>query len=234
MKLTRWLMYILILGLLIGGIMFYSWIFKYLITAIVFAYIFNPDKYSSNAAYTFSKAMRKSGGSWMLGGFISINAVASDSSIVPLAIKQFVDPKLNLSSVGFANIGVSFGYSHLFVIRKKWFVSFTFLPGLSQQKVVQTSSIDSTTTEYNSLSLRNISRFSIGYNAEHYYWGIQSYVESSLVQHGKSQLFLNSGYTNVFFGYRLDTTNWRFMKKVDRILHPRFMRFITGDPPIRE
>ncbi len=42
MKLTRWLMYILIMGLLIGGIMFYSWIFKYLITAIVFAYIFNP------------------------------------------------------------------------------------------------------------------------------------------------------------------------------------------------
>jgi predicted PurR-regulated permease PerM len=42
MKLTRWFMYLLFLVLLAAGIMFYSWIFKYLISAVIFAYILNP------------------------------------------------------------------------------------------------------------------------------------------------------------------------------------------------
>jgi len=42
MKPTRWLMYLVILALLVAGFFFYSWIFKYLISAIIFTYILNP------------------------------------------------------------------------------------------------------------------------------------------------------------------------------------------------
>jgi len=42
MKLTRWLFYVLIFVVILGGILFYSWIFKYLISAVIFAYILNP------------------------------------------------------------------------------------------------------------------------------------------------------------------------------------------------
>jgi hypothetical protein len=90
--------------------------------AASFAYIFSPNRYSPNAAYSFTKAMRHGGGSWMIGGFFSINGVGSDTSIVPGIIKQYVDPKLDLKGVIFSNIGVSFGYSHLFTIRKKNFI----------------------------------------------------------------------------------------------------------------
>jgi len=42
MKLTQIVMYILILATLIAGALFYSWVFKYLICAVIFAYILNP------------------------------------------------------------------------------------------------------------------------------------------------------------------------------------------------
>lgn len=199
-----------------------------------FAYIFSPDRYSSNAAYSFTKAMRRSGGSWMLGGFFSINVVASDSSIIPKTIKQYVDPKLDLNGVIFSNIGISFGYSHLFTIYRKNFVSFTFLPGVSNQRVTQYSSIDGSKKEFNEVSIHTISRFSIGRNGDSFYWGLASYLETSTVKHNNSDIFLNSGHIEVFLGYRLNSSNWKFMKTVDRIIHPRFLRFATGNPPERD
>ncbi|MFB3845133.1 MAG: AI-2E family transporter [Candidatus Cloacimonadaceae bacterium] len=42
MKLTRWIMYLVILALLIVSVMFYSWVLKYLLISIIFAYILNP------------------------------------------------------------------------------------------------------------------------------------------------------------------------------------------------
>ncbi len=42
MKLTRWLIYILFAAVFVAGIWFYSLIFKYLITAVIFSYIINP------------------------------------------------------------------------------------------------------------------------------------------------------------------------------------------------
>ena len=198
-------------------------------------YVLRPDRYSSNAAYSFTKAMRRSGGSWMLGGFFSINGVISDTSILPSVIKENgIDPKLDLRGIVFSNIGVSYGYSHLFTIWKKNFFSFTLLPGLSAQKVTQYSSIDGSVKEFSTLALRNILRFSIGRNGDNYYWGLATYIESSTVKHNDSQLFLNSGHIEFFLGYRLNTSNWKFMKTVDRIMHPRFLRFATGNPPERD
>jgi len=140
---------------------------------VSFAYIFKPERYSSNAAYTFTQSMRKSGGSWMLGGFASLNLMNSDSSIVPFSVRQHVDPKLDLKAVGFYNVGASFGYSHLFRFRKNFFIAFTLLPGLSLQKVYLQSSIDETVTESNELALRTISRFSVGRNGNKFFWGFR-------------------------------------------------------------
>ncbi len=199
-----------------------------------FAYIFRPDRYSPNAAYTFTKAMRRSGGSWMFGGFISVNEIESDKSIVPIIIKQYVDPKLDLKSVVFSNIGISFGYSHLFTIFHKNFFAFTIYPGLALQNVTQKSSLDYSEKEFNTLAMRNIIRASVGRNGDKFYWGLTTFIESSTVKHNKSELFLNSGHFEFFLGYRINTSNWRFMKGVDRFLHPRFLRFATGGPPQRE
>lgn len=198
------------------------------------AYIFRPDKYSSNAAYTYSNAMRKSGGSWMAGGFFSINGVESDSSIVPYIIRQNTGLQFELKEVVFSNIGASFGYSHLFTIFKKNFVAFTFLPGFAFQKTIQYSSVDGEEKIYKTISPRTILRLALGRNGDKYYSGISAYLESSSFEKLNSKLLLTSGHIEIFFGYRINTGNWKFMKKVDQLIHPQFLRFAIGDPPKRE
>jgi len=42
MKLTRLLIYFLILAAIIGGLYFYSWVLLYIVSSVVFTYIFNP------------------------------------------------------------------------------------------------------------------------------------------------------------------------------------------------
>lgn len=198
-----------------------------------FAYVFKPDKFSAAAAYSYTKAMRRSGGSWMLGGFVSKSGIYSDSTIVPLSIKQFVNPELNLKNIKLTELGISLGYSYLLAIRKKYFVSITFLPGISFQKIRQQSPTDESYHEKGAVSFRQSSHLSLGRNGDKYYWGIKSYLESSIIQNQKSELTFESGNFEFFVGYRLNTENWKFMKAVDRILHPRRLRFITGSAPDR-
>jgi len=42
MKLTKIVLYLIILTIIVAGMLFYSWIIKYLIGAVIFAYIINP------------------------------------------------------------------------------------------------------------------------------------------------------------------------------------------------
>lgn len=202
--------------------------------ALSYAYVFRPDRFSADAAYSFTDAMRRSGGSWVLGAFASVNGVFAQKSILPVEVKPFVDPNLDLKQVGFSNMGLSFGYSHLFTLWRKFFISLSLLPGVSYQRVVRQSALNGSVTRSTGLSLRNITRFSLGRNGDRFYWGVTAYFESSIVDNEKSQLLLSSGSTAVFFGYRLGTDSWRFMRRVDRWLHPRFLRFLTGEPPVRD
>jgi hypothetical protein len=199
-----------------------------------FAYIFRPDRFSSASAYTFSKAMRRSGGSWMVGGFASKNIIDSDSTIVPFSIKELVDPNFDIKKISISDIGISFGYSYLVTIRKKFFLCCTLLPGLSLQQVTPQSSIDKSTQKRTDLALRMVSHISLGYNGNRYFWGIKTYGESSSVTNHATELTFLSGHVAFFLGYRINTTNWKFMKKIDNILHPRPLRFITGNPPNRD
>lgn len=198
-----------------------------------FAYVFKPEKFSAAAAYSYTKSMRRSGGSWMLGGFVSKSGIYSDSTIVPLSIKQYINPEFNLKKINFTELGISFGYSYLLTIRKKYFISVTFLPGVSFQKIRQQSSVDGSYENKGAVSFRQNSHISLGRNGNKYYWGLKSYVESSIIKNQKSELMFQSGNFEFFIGYRLNTDNWKFMKTADKILHPQRLRFITGSPPDR-
>ena len=158
-----------------------------------FAYVFRPDRFSPKAAYAHTRAMRVSGGSWMLGGFASISKINSDSSIVSSEIMQFVDPKLELKEVTFSDLGVSFGYSYLLTILKKNFISLSLQPGISYQKIAKKSSITNALENINTISVRTSIHFSMGHNGDKYYYGISGYLESSLINNLNNQLSFSSG-----------------------------------------
>lgn len=199
-----------------------------------FAYVFKPEKFSAASAYTYTRAMRRSGGSWMLGGFASKSSINSDSCIIPTVIKQVADPQFNYKRISFSDLGLSFGYSHLFAIRKTYFISISFLPGISYQRIFYQSSADLSKSSNKAVSFRQISHFSLGRNGEKCYWGLKGYLESSVLKNSSFELSFESGRAEFFVGYRFDTSNWKFMKKVDKFMHPKPLRFITGNPPVRD
>lgn len=196
-----------------------------IILSLSVGYVFRPDKFSPTAAYTFTKAMRKSGGSWIVGGFASRSLINSDSSLVSKAILQWVDPKLDLKGVTFIDIGASFGYAFLVTIMKKNFFSLSLLPGLTYQNIKQQLAKDFTYKHLDALSLRTAVHFSLGRNGNKFYWGVNSFLESGITRNFDTELSLNSGYLEFFLGYRLNTENWKFMRKIDKIMNPKFSIF---------
>jgi hypothetical protein len=194
-------------------------------------YVFNPDKYYANTAFAYKKDKFRSGGSWLLKGFVIRNSIFSDSSIVPLTIKQYVDPYFNLKNITTNDFGISLGYSYLWVIYRNFFASCTLLEGVSVQKISQQSSIDESIKKYYAVSPQTIFDFSVGLNAEKYDWGFTTHFESA---NSGSKVTLEIERLGIFFIYRVDTSNWEFMKGVDKVMHPRFLRFALGSPPEKD
>lgn len=199
-----------------------------------FAYVFKPERFSPTAAYSFTKSMRRRGGSWVLGGFASLSSINSDSSIVSSSIRQYINPQLNLKDVTFSDVGISFGYSYLLTIFKKNFLSISFMPGVSYQRISQKSAINESYKRFNALSGRTVLHFSVGRNGDKYYWGLAGYIESSVINNLNTKLTLASGYGEFFLGYRINTDNWKIMKRIDKLIHPHFLQFITGTAPERD
>jgi len=108
------------------------------------------------------------------------------------------------------------------------------MPGISVQSIAQKSAIDHGIAKRNALSQRTVLRFSMGRNGNNNYYGIIANGETSVVKNSNTELSFVSNYAEIFYGHRFSTTNWKFMKKVDKILHPKPFSFITGNPPVRE
>ncbi|MBN2744002.1 MAG: DUF4421 family protein [Marinilabiliaceae bacterium] len=196
-------------------------------------YVLKPEKFSPNAAYHYTQAMRHPGGSWLLGAFISHSSISGDSTIVPQSLRDATQTRNNLSAISFTDIGISCGYAYLHTFYRKWFVTATFQPGLSYQQTLRQAVANGESSRDSGISLRSVIRLALGFNGDRIYGGIGTYQETAIVRAQQSRLSLNSGHLNVFLGYRINTDNWGFMKHVDRVLHPKSLRFLTGNPPQR-
>ncbi len=200
-------------------------------TSFSLGYLFRPDKLYSNYIYSYKKVPVKSGGSWLMNGFFSATSVYSDSLIVPEAIRHYADPGVDYKSIQFVDYGVSIGYSYLWALSRRFFTSVTALPGFSYQQAIETSALDGKTTQRNRISARFAFSLAFGYNTEKFYCGLISNAESK--SYG-SELDVNFQKVGLQFVYRFDTSSWKFMKGVDKLMHPRFLRFALGEKPRRE
>jgi len=115
-------------------------------------------------------------------------------------------------------------------LSRKLFTSVTALPGFSFQQAIETSALDGKTTQRDRVSARFAFSLAFGYNTEKFYCGLVSNAESK--SYG-SELDVNFQKVGLQFVYRFDTSNWKFMKGVDKLMHPRFLRFALGDRPQR-
>jgi hypothetical protein len=169
-----------------------------------FFYVFNNDKFSYRAAFIFNERQLKSRGSWLAGAYMGCFTMASDSTLVPEQLQADFNPDNNYNSTKFFSAGVSFGYAHIFVIGKKFFISPTFAIGVGP-KVRTIGERDN--PNYNKGTeggSKIFARMALGYNGKRTFAGI-TLVGETVGTGDKDDSWLQHSVNNfrIFIGRRL-------------------------------
>lgn len=128
-----------------------------------FYYILNNKRFSYRASFVQNEVQLKSAGSLILGSSLFNRNIEGDSCIVPDALRDSFGDKNHIVKIGSTDMGFSVGYIYTLVIRKRFFATLSFVPGLLIQ------SVDAETTESednfssSSFSFKNNTRAAIGY-----------------------------------------------------------------------
>ncbi len=175
-------------------------------------YAFKFHKYSTKAAFIQTDLQKKSAGSFLLGGFFSIFSVDGDSAFIPYELKDSYDPDLQFNHVGVLGGGVAFGYTHTFVLWKKFYISFTLVPGISYQGYDIAYEDGRAQKKGSFLAGRFQSRFALVYNSEKSFAGFTVTNDSYGGNTGKEQrssLNYEVGVIRFFYGRRFNFPSFK-------------------------
>lgn len=98
-----------------------------------YLYVFNDKKYSGLAAFNQTELQKKSAGSFLLGGYASLFSLSGDSMFIPSVIGDLFDEDLHFQDIEVAALGLMAGYAHTFVLWRKFYITLSFIPGISIQ-----------------------------------------------------------------------------------------------------
>lgn len=145
-------------------------------------YMFNYKKFNYRTIFTQDAWQKKSAGSWILGGDIYYITSRGDSSLVP---KNISNPDFYMgyrfNKIHIFSIGPNGGYGHTFVVKKHWFLSLSFLGGVSAGFSKLYSDIREELNKTGiTLNFTTNLRAGIGYNSRLYYIGL-TYLNQSIL-----------------------------------------------------
>lgn len=170
-------------------------------------YGFNNQRYSQMAALWQIDRQLKSAGTFVVGISSFFYRLEADSTLIPRMLNRYFNKESQVQKSVTKNIGINLGYSHTFVIRKKFFVHLSLIPSVAYQyreyNIVQNDDI-----YVKGLSISTEARGILGYNSEKWYGGINfanySFTENSITT--GSGAVLNYNFWRWFVGFRLKPT----------------------------
>ena len=170
-----------------------------------FFYVFNNDKFSYRAAFIFNERQLKSRGSWIAGAYMGYFTMSSDSTLVPGSLQVDFNPDNNYNSTKFFSAGVSFGYAHIFVIGKKFFISPTFAIGVGPKVRTIGERGDPNYKKGTEGGSKIFARMALGYNGKRTFAGI-TLVGETVGTGDKDESWLQHSVNNlrIFIGRRFN------------------------------
>ena len=132
-------------------------------------YIFNNKKFSYRAAFIQNELQKRSAGSFILGAYFSRLQIKSEGNIISPELENLFSKEVHFNQANYSNYGISVGYAHTFVIKKKFFVSISPSIGAAVQhsRIVNVDpALNTTKTE---LAPKIFSRMSAGYHWRKYF-----------------------------------------------------------------
>lgn len=139
-------------------------------------YVFNHKKLSYKAAYVRNALQKKSAGSFLLGGFYSLDyggfPSKDTSSFVPEYFPKEIQDSLVIDAYTARSVGISIGYTYTFVFFKNFFINISLIPGIGTKNI--TVYRDEVKTNETSPVGRFNGRIALGYENKHFLLGITS------------------------------------------------------------
>ncbi len=183
-------------------------------------YLFNNRKFSYRSSFAFTERQKKSAGSFLCGGYLSVFGVNARYSMVSESFSQYFNPSSNVINGTVFNFGLNLGYIYTLIIKKKFHATLSLVQGLGTAKT-------STTAENNSryegnfrLSTKQNLRIALGYDNEKFFWGTMGMFDFYHFD-DKSRTTFNYSYGKfrVFAGYRFSVEKQQrnFLRKLNLI-----------------
>ncbi len=166
-----------------------------------FLYVYDAEKFSFRSGFILNERQRQSAGSVVLGSYLNVIALNTDSSFIPFSPDTASEYSLDIREAEYANLGGFVGYSHNFIFKKYFFLSLTGAVGLA----IQGSNIITQNELYNNEDRQAINgkfhlRAAFGYSNDKYFGSLAFISDNNGL--GKS-LNYNFGFARLTFGYRL-------------------------------
>jgi hypothetical protein len=172
---------------------------------VSYLYILNHSKFSLQSSFIGDMIQRKSAGSFTFHGFLSYYGVWADSALVSHQFDNSLNDLALINEITVLGTGTGIGYSHTFVLPKKFFITLSAAPILmlsgSNTKIDLAESLEFFDTR---LNFRFFTRNAIGYNSERFYLLLNVSYDNFRVYLTNNTL-LNYSPTKIklTFGYRI-------------------------------
>lgn len=181
-------------------------------------YVFNNKKFSYRAPFSFTQSQIKSAGSFIIGTYLSNFSFTADSSVVDDRIQYLFSSFPSLKSGNSFSTGLSFGYAYTFVLKKRWYITTTAVPGLGfNVNSVERENL-SVVSGGNNTSLKLKYTFGFGYTSHKWFYGIMftSDSYSSLSTTSPYEINYRLNRLRFFVGRRFNA------KKLEKVIIKKF------------
>ena len=164
-------------------------------------YIFNHKKFSYKAAYKHTTVQHKSAGSFVLGVYGYLDKVDSENGLIPAEFPDSIKSAINIKGFTTLSTGISIGYMHNFVIRKKFILNLAALPGTGLQQISLTT-LDGKNSISNKFAGQVQGRAALGYDHKSFYLGITSSAMLRTLNYREFNIDLSTEQFRFFIGKR--------------------------------
>jgi len=166
-----------------------------------YMYAVNYTKFSIKAPFVQNEGQRKSAGSPIIGASFNMFVMNADSSIVPNEVSGYFEPDLHLVDLNILSVSLSFGYMYSFVLKKRFFLTLSLIPGLN----INAGDYYTDNRNFNSpsINLKLNSLNAIGYNSSRFFTGFQFLADAYFTRlEKKLSAEIGHGKLSFFIGYR--------------------------------
>jgi hypothetical protein len=174
-------------------------------------FVFNHKEFSPKAALSRTQIQKRSAGSFVLGLYGNYDEASSPEGFIPKEFADSIATDLDIQSYKYYSIGVMFGYMHTWVIKKRFFIHGSIIPGLGYKNIRMNFNQKGGGTEHKP-DAQVFLRAAFGYEATHFYLGVSASTLVRNVKYNDYNIDMSTDSFRFFVGKRFDLSGKKSRK----------------------